>query len=289
MSAVVTGGTGGIGLHTATGLASAGHDVTVVGRDAARGAAARAHVARAVPGAGIRFVKTDLTELANVRALADTLRGHGPVDVLVNNVSGLFRRRWYTGDGIEATFALTHLSGYLLTELLVDDMVRAGRGRVVTMTSDAVGLADPTGFDQADVAGRYYGMTAYGRAKLACLAYTAGLAHRLRGTGVTVLAADPGTAATETARSMRSDLFPFPARLAWPLIWLNIRRMDVAGAARSPLLAATADTYETGQVVAPGGEARAPHPRATEPALIAAVAALSARLTSLGRINSGQG
>lgn len=287
-AAVVTGGTGGIGLHTATGLAAAGHDVTVVGRDADRGRAAQAHIERAVPGAGVRFVRTDLATLANVRALADSLRRRGPVGILVNNVSGLFRGRWYTPDRIEATFALTHLSGYLLTELLVDDMVRAGHGRVVMMTSGAVELADPTGFDQADVAGRYYGMTAYGRAKLASLAYSVGLANRLRGTGVTVLAADPGVAATETAKSMRSGLYPFPVRLAWPLIWLNIRRTSAATAAHSSILAATSEAYETGRVVAPDGEAHAPHARATEAAVIAAVNDLSARLTS-ERINSGQG
>jgi NAD(P)-dependent dehydrogenase (short-subunit alcohol dehydrogenase family) len=275
--AVVTGGTGGIGLHTATGLAAAGHDVTVVGRDAERGAAAQVHIGHSVPGARPRFVRADLAVLADVRALAETLR---PVDVLVTNVSGLFRDRWYTVDGIEATFALTHLSGYLLTELLVDDMVSAGRGRVVTVTSDAVGLADPTGFDQADVAGRYHGMTAYGRAKLANLAYTAGLADRLRGTGVTVLAADPGSAATDMAKSMRANLFPFPTRLAWPLIWLNVRRTSPAEAARSSILAATSEEFDTGHVVTPRGQSRAPHPKATDPATIAAVDALSSHLVS---------
>jgi NAD(P)-dependent dehydrogenase (short-subunit alcohol dehydrogenase family) len=283
--AVVTGGSGGIGLHTAAGLAAAGYDVTVVGRDPARGAAARAHVANAVPGAVCRFVPADLSTQANVRALAADLLARGPVDVLVNNVSGLYRRRCYTRDGIEATFALTHLSGYLLTELLVDAMVAAGRGRVVTMTSDAIGLADPTPFDRADVAGRYLGMTAYGRAKLAGLAYAVGLADRLRGTGVTVLAADPGTAGTETARAMRADLFPFPARLAWPLIWLNVRCRSVAKAARSPVLATTGE-YETGRVVTADGTSRAPHARAVDPGVIDAVTDLSAALTGT---RSGQG
>ncbi|MER6666867.1 SDR family NAD(P)-dependent oxidoreductase [Amycolatopsis japonica] len=282
-TALVTGGTGGIGLHTAIGLAAAGYDVTVVGRDAARGAAARVSIERAVPGARARFVPADLATLAEVRSLARSLRSRGLVDVLVNNVSGLFRERCYTGDGIEATFALSHLSGYLLTELLVGDMVLAGRGRIVTVTSGAIDLADPTGFDQADVAGRFYGMTAYGRAKLANLAYMAGLANRLHGTGVTVLAADPGTAGTDTAKSMRSDLFPFPARLAWPLIWLNVRRMSVAQAARSSVLAATSDSYETGQVVTPRGQGTAPHPRAADPSLIEAVHTLSARLAAVPR------
>lgn len=288
-TAVVTGGTGGIGLHTATGLATAGYEVAVVGRDAGHGAAALAHIRREVPGARARFVAADLAAVGDVRALAGSVRAHGPVDVLVNNVSGLFRERWYTEDGIEATFALTHLAGYLLTELLVEDMVAAGRGRVVVVTSGAVDLADRTGFDQADVAGRYYGMPAYGRAKLASLAHAVGLAERLSGTGVTVLAADPGPAAATTmGKSMSAGLFPFPVRLAWPLVWLNVRRTTAAAAALSPTLAATSAKFGTGQVVTPRGESRGVHPRAADPAVITAVERLSARLTSVG-IGSDQG
>ncbi|MFY1636395.1 SDR family NAD(P)-dependent oxidoreductase [Solwaraspora sp. WMMB335] len=271
--AVVTGGTGGIGLATAHALAGRGYAVTVVGRDPDRGHAARDLLASAgSPDA--RFVRADLSAMHAVHALADDIRVAGPVDLLVNNVGGVYRQRWHTVDGIEATFAMSHLSGYLLTELLVDDMVTTGRGRVVNLTSGAIRLADRTPLDRVEVAGRYYGFTAYGRAKLANLAYTMGLADRLRGTGVTVLAADPGASATEMGRSMRSDLFPMPARLAFPLIYLNLFRTSATDAARSSIVAATAD-LPTGTVLDPKGRPVTPHARATDPAVVQTVTALS--------------
>ncbi|WDZ83596.1 SDR family NAD(P)-dependent oxidoreductase [Micromonospora cathayae] len=276
-TAVVTGGTGGIGLATARGLAGQGYAVTIVGRDPGRGATARAELAAAGP-APARFVRADLSSLTGVSDLAATLRASGPVDVLVNNVGGSYRRHGLTTDGIEAAFALSHLSGYLLTELLVGDMVDRGRGRIVNLSSGAVRVADRTPLDRVEVSGRYFGFTAYGRAKLANLAYTTGLARRLRGTGVTALSADPGGTATDMGRSMRPDSFPWPMKLAFPLIYVNLYRTSVTTAASSSIIAATSDQVEPGSIVGVRGRRRAVDPRATDPATIAAVTALSREL-----------
>lgn len=271
--ALVTGGTGGIGLATARALAGQGYAVTIVGRDPHRGETAQAQLTAAGP-APARFIPADLSSLHAVRALADEIRATGPFDLLINNVGGVYNQRWYTAEGIEATFVMSHLTGYLLTELLVDDMTAAGHGRIVNVTSGAIRLADRTPLDRIEVAGRYYGFPVYGRAKLANLAYTMGLADRLRGTGVTVLAADPGASATEMGRSMRADLFPMPARLAFPLIYLNLFRTRPGDAARSSIAAATGD-FPTGTVLGPKGTPVRPDRRATDPAAIRAVTALS--------------
>lgn len=285
--ALVTGGTGGIGLATAHALAAHGYAVTIVGRDQRRGDAARDQVSAAGPAAA-RFIRADLSSLAAVRALANETRAAGPLDLLVNNVGGVYRQCRVTADGIEATFAMSHLTGYLLTELLVDDMIAAGRGRIVNLTSGAIRLADPTPLDRVEVAGRYHGFAAYGRAKLANLAYTMGLADRLAGTGVTVLAADPGASATEMGRSMRPDLFPMPARLAFPFIYLNLFRTRPGDAARSSITAATGD-FPTGTVLGPKGTPVRPDARATDPTVIRAVTALSQATcaTATTRANNG--
>ncbi|MFV2084054.1 SDR family NAD(P)-dependent oxidoreductase [Micromonospora sp. LOL_021] len=290
--ALVTGGTGGIGLATARALAGHGYAVTIVGRDQQRGDAARDQVSAAAAGfhsaAGpvpARFIRADLSALSAVRALADDTRAAGPLDLLVNNVGGIYRQHWHTVDGIEATFAMSHLSGYLLTELLVDDMIAAGHGRIVNLTSGAIRLADRTPLDRVEVAGRYYGFPAYGRAKLANLAYTMGLADRLAGTGVTVLAADPGASATDMGRSMRADLFPMPARLAFPLIYLNLFRTSATDAARSSIAAATAD-LPSGTVLGPKGTPVRPDARATDPTVIQTVTALSQATCASSRTDS---
>ncbi|MFC6079648.1 SDR family NAD(P)-dependent oxidoreductase [Sphaerisporangium aureirubrum] len=255
--AVVTAGTGGIGLETAMGLAATGHAVTVVGRNAERGARAAERIDAVTTGPRARFVQADLASLGAVRALAARLAGEGPLDVLVNNVGAMFAKRQRTVDGIEATFAVNHLSPYLLTELLLEPLHAGGPSRVVNVTSGSIRLAKRT-FDAVEPPGGYYGFHWYGRAKLANLAYTLNLAERLRGTGISVFAADPGGAATDmTDGTMRSPAIVSPGlRLLWPLVRRTFERATsgpASVAARPSILAATDASLDgrTGLVIGP--------------------------------------
>ncbi|MER6089277.1 SDR family NAD(P)-dependent oxidoreductase [Streptomyces bluensis] len=255
--AVVTAGTGGIGLETARGLAACGLAVTVVGRDTERGARAVERIGAVATGGEPRFVAADLASLGDVRALAAQLAAEGPLKVLVNNVGAMFADRQQTVDGIEATFAVNHLSPYLLTELLLDQLRAGGPSRIVNVSSGAIRAAKRT-FDAVEPPGGYYGFHWYGRAKLANLAYTLDLAERLRGSGITVFAADPGGAATDmTHGTMRSPKIVSPAlRLLWPLVRRTFER-STAGpasvAARSSIVAATDASLDgrTGLLIGP--------------------------------------
>jgi hypothetical protein len=86
--ALVTGATSGIGFETAKALALRGDYYIVLGcRDAARGAAAKAALQAAAPGArGLEVAAFDLANLASVRAWAGRALDFGlPLDLLVNN------------------------------------------------------------------------------------------------------------------------------------------------------------------------------------------------------------
>ncbi|WP_306278317.1 SDR family NAD(P)-dependent oxidoreductase [Streptomyces malaysiensis] len=123
------------------------------------------------PATAARFISADLASLSEVRDLADRVVADGALSVLVNNVGAMFDDRRVTPDGIEASFALNHLSRYLLTELLLPALRAGAPSRVVNVTSGSVRI--PTGrIDTAEQKGGYYGLHAYGRAKLANLAYT---------------------------------------------------------------------------------------------------------------------
>ncbi|MFI1767246.1 SDR family NAD(P)-dependent oxidoreductase [Streptomyces sp. NPDC020800] len=286
--AVVTAGTGGIGLETAMGLAAHGLAVTVVGRDAERGARAVERIAAVATGGGPRFVSADLASLGNVRALAARLAADGPLKVLVNNVGAMFADRQQTVDGIEATFAVNHLSPYLLTELLLDQLREGAPSRIVNVSSGAIRVAKRT-FDAVEPRGGYYGFHWYGRAKLANLVYTLDLADRLRDSGVAVFAADPGGAATDmTNGTMTSPKIVSPAlRLLWPLVRRTFER-STAGpasvAARSSVVAATDSSLDGQTGVLIGPEAR-PVPvfrGSTDPGTVSDVLRLSRRLAPLG-------
>ncbi|MFD7712633.1 SDR family NAD(P)-dependent oxidoreductase [Streptomyces sp. NPDC059786] len=252
-TAVVTAGTGGIGLETAVGLAARGWDVTVVGRDARRGDAA---VARIDAGAGRpagRFLAADLSSLAETRDLGGKLAAEGALHLLVNNVGGMWTRRWESADGIEGSIALNHLSPLVLTETLIEALAAAAPSRIVNVTSAAIAAAVPV-FEEAEPPGPHYGLAATGRAKLAHLAHTMDLAERLKDRGVAVFAADPGAAATDNAGEMTADILPPQLRPHWEQIKQGVSA-PVADAARAPLFAATDPslTGRTGVLIGPAG------------------------------------
>ncbi|NJQ06093.1 SDR family NAD(P)-dependent oxidoreductase [Streptomyces lonarensis] len=286
--AVVTGGTGGIGLQTALGLAAAGHAVTVVGRSAERGARAVERIEAVATAEPPRFLAADLASLGAVRELAGRLADDGPLSVLVNNVGTFATERRLTTDGVEANFAVNHLSPYLLTELLVDTVAASERGRVVNVSSASVRAASRQGFDTVEPRGGYYAFHWYGRAKLANLAWTLELANRLRDRGVGVLAADPGGAATEmTDSTMTRPAIVHPAmRTLWPVLRRVFAR-STAGpadlAARSSIAAAIDPAFDgrTGLLLGPDCTPTTPHRRSTDPATVRAVLELSRRLAPL--------
>ncbi|MFJ8977961.1 SDR family NAD(P)-dependent oxidoreductase [Streptomyces sp. NPDC102282] len=251
--AVVTAGTGGIGLETALGLARQGWDVTLVARDEERGQAAVARVDEAAGRRAGRFVRADLSSLAETRRLGERLAGEGGLDLLVNNVGGMWTDRRENPEGIEASIALNHLSPYVLTEELLDALAAAAPSRIVNVTSSSIAAAQ-TVFDEAEPPGPHYGLAVTGRAKLAHLAYTLELAGRLEPRGVAVLAADPGAAATDNAAQMTVDILPPALRPHWGQIQQGVSA-PVAAAARGPLAAATDPALEgrTGLVVGPAG------------------------------------
>ena len=135
---LVTGGTGGIGRATATGLAAMGARVGITGRDIARTRAAAAEVATASGNPAVDPFPADMSSQAEVRRLAgEVLAAYPRLDVLVNNVGGFWATRQITPDGLERTFAVNHLAPFLLTGLLLDRLTASAPARIVTVSSGA--------------------------------------------------------------------------------------------------------------------------------------------------------
>ena len=195
-SVLVTGGTGGIGKATATGLAALGARVGITGRDQARTEAAAAGI-RAAPGSpAVDAFAADMSAQAGVRRLAAQVADTYPrLDVLVNNVGGFWAHRHVTADGLERTFALNHLAPFLLTGLLLDRLTASAPARIVTVSSGAHagGRID---FDDLQGERDYSGQRAYSQSKLANVMFTYELARRLEGTGVTATVCHPGVVRT---------------------------------------------------------------------------------------------
>lgn len=175
---VLTGATRGIGRAAALVLAQRGAVLALVGRDPAR-VADTARAARALGGdAPVHEHVADLAQMSEVRRLAAELLERYPrIDVLANNAGALFTERHLTSDGFEQTFALNHLSPFLLTTLLLDRLL-ASHARVVTTSSDAHKSGrldlDDLQFEHT----RYRPGQAYARSKLCNVLFTRELQRR---------------------------------------------------------------------------------------------------------------
>lgn len=194
---LITGATSGIGYEASIVLAREGHRVVMVGRDQSKTERCVAEVKQKSGAANVEYLLGDFTSLASVRALAeDFLKKYDRLDVLVNNAGTVYDNRTVTVDGFEATWAVNHLAPFLLTELLLERVVKSAPARIVMVSS--VGHyrgsmeLDDIGYEK----GGYFIMGAYARSKLANVLMTRGLAKRLEGKGVTVNALHPGAVAT---------------------------------------------------------------------------------------------
>ncbi|WP_101295681.1 SDR family oxidoreductase [Halegenticoccus soli] len=238
--ALVTGGTSGIGRETALALADRGASVAIVGRDRKRGrAVARELEAR---GGGAEFYAAGLASQATVRRLADEFRGrHDRLDVLVHNAGLALDRRSETADGVEETLAVNHLAPFLLTRRLADLLVESAPARVVVVSS---GLHERAAirFDDLQLERGYDGLAAYSRSKLANVLFAYELAERLRGTGVTANAVDPGFVPS-TALSRGASLRGRLALRLFSLLPLPFTR-SVEEGARPVIRAASDPTLE---------------------------------------------
>jgi retinol dehydrogenase 12 len=193
---LVTGASNGLGEATALALAAQGARVILVCRDAGRGARTLEDLKRRTGNEAVELVLADLGSLASIERAAHLVTArHRRLDVLVNNAGLVTLRRTLTADGFEATFGVNHLGSFALTNRLLP-LLRAGApSRVVNVSSDAHrGVV----LDFNDLQGeRHYSFwTAYRRSKLANILFTAELARRLSGSGVTANALHPGAVRT---------------------------------------------------------------------------------------------
>jgi len=197
---LVTGATNGIGLVTARELSRMGAQVTIVGRNAEK-CALVARQMEALAGNPVEFIVADLSVLDGIIHAAMTFKeNHTHLHVLVNNAGGMFTKRVLTTDGYEYTFALNHLSYFLLTNLLLDMLKACAPARIINISSNAHENAK-IDFENLQGEKRYVGLGAYGQSKLANLLFTYEVARRLDGTGVTANAVHPGVVATGFARN----------------------------------------------------------------------------------------
>lgn len=132
-TALVTGGTAGVGLSIVRALAHRGVEVHFIGTSDEKGR----RIEQELNGTGnmaARFIKLDLSTLRDVRDFAEAFRSEVPqLDLLANVAGATLPERQETGEGIEKTFAIGHLSAFVLSRELAPMLERADHPRIMNV------------------------------------------------------------------------------------------------------------------------------------------------------------
>ncbi|MFF1685155.1 MULTISPECIES: SDR family NAD(P)-dependent oxidoreductase [unclassified Streptomyces] len=234
-TAVVTGGSSGIGKAIAGALARAGASVVIVARKEAELAATTDELT--TQGCRAAWVSADLSTRDGVRAAAEQAAGvFGEPDILVNSAGINLRPPMSElGDEVwDTTMALNLEAPHLLGQRFGPGMAERGFGRIIHITSQQAHRA----FVQSG---------AYGVSKGALEALARSQAEAWSPHGVTCNTLVPGFVMTPLNARLSSDPEKVAALAARTMVGRNGLAEDFAGAA--VFLAGPASAYVTGQAI----------------------------------------
>ena len=203
--ALVTGANTGIGKVTARVLAEKGAHVFIACRSAQRAQPVADEIRKQTGNPGVELLALDLGDFASVRACADSFLARNlPLHLLINNAGLSPRRGQRSKSGFELGFGVNHMGHFLLTQRLLPRLRESTPARIVTVASrahfrvsrrpDWDALRKPTV--------SLTGIPEYGMSKLANVLFSAELARRLEGSGVTTYSLHPGVVASDIWRGV---------------------------------------------------------------------------------------
>jgi len=192
---IVTGGSSGIGIETARGLAKSGAAVTLAVRRPEVGASVVADIQASTGNPNVRVARLDLSDQSSVREFAADWEG--PLHILVNNAGIMaLPKLERSTEGWEIQFATNFLGHFALTQALHDALAAAGGARIVSVSSSANMIA-PVIFDDLHFNFLpYEPFIAYGQSKTACVLLAVEASRRWAGEGIFANALNPGAIAT---------------------------------------------------------------------------------------------
>lgn len=270
---VITGASAGIGAEAAVALARRGDRVVLVGRNPDKLGAVVDRV-RAESGSTPDSHVCDFAVFDEVRRTASRIASaYDVIDVLANNAGLIAKKQTSTVDGHDPTIQVNHLAPFLLTSILLDRVVAAPAGRIITTSSAAhtSGWLDP---DDLDFRRRRWARwRAYSDSKQANILFTTELSWRLRQTPVVATCFHPGVVRTDFGNS--TGLFRLAKRLS-PIGFVSPSQ----GASTLVQLAATDDGRGIPGAYFDSGRLSRPTSRAVDPDLAQRLWQVSVTLTA---------
>lgn len=195
--AIVTGASAGIGLETARGLAKKNFDLILVSRSSKKLIAikdeleAKYSIICDVFSYDLSLVKS------NIEFHEEVVNKFRKIDVLINNAGAIFMDRTITVEGLEKTFALNHMSYFVLSNLFIESFDSI---KVINVSSEAH-RGIKLNLDDLQNSIGYFGWHAYKRSKLANIYLTYELARKYTDKDIIVNCLHPGLVNSDFANN----------------------------------------------------------------------------------------
>jgi NAD(P)-dependent dehydrogenase (short-subunit alcohol dehydrogenase family) len=239
--AVVTGGASGIGLGVARQLVADGHRVAVLDRDRAGAEDAAAELED--QGGKAVAVEVDVADRASVDTAFGRVRGElGPVEILVTSagVESFDALLDITPESWDRIIAVNLTGTFTCVQAAVPDMLAAGWGRIVTISSSSAQSGAPN-------------MTHYAASKGGVISLTKSLAVELARSGITVNTIPPSLVDTPMARQAEAA-GDFPGvDVVGPMVPVGRAGTPADIAAACSFLCSDGGSYITGQLIGVNG------------------------------------
>jgi len=204
---VITGATNGLGQLVAIELAKQGAHLVLTARNKEKAEMTKKMLNDIVPKAEVDFFFGDLSLMTEVRRVGQEIKAAYPkIDVLVNNAGVHAFEQRTTSEGFAEMIAVNYLAPWLLSNILQESLIKSENARIVNVASEASRnhgeLKLPEDLTNTATFNTKGSSLLYGKTKLLDIMFTAELARKLSGKGVTVNALDPGFNVTGLGREL---------------------------------------------------------------------------------------
>jgi NAD(P)-dependent dehydrogenase (short-subunit alcohol dehydrogenase family) len=211
-TAVITGGTSGIGKAVAMELARKHYRVIIHGRDPWKALHAEEEIKAASGNNLVESIAADISSLQGMKELADAIKSRTDrIHALVLSTGVILPKRVLTPDGLEAGFAIQYLSRFATTQLLMNELGK-GKAHVVLVVAPVIPGAK-IHFDDITLEQNFTMTKAMAQEMYASHLFVQEFARRNPGNEIVINMASPGFADTGIVRK----LIP-PLRWAYKLI-----------------------------------------------------------------------
>jgi len=206
-TALVVGGTDGVGLSIVNALVAANYNVYFIGRNPKKGRCLEAEL-RKRTDAEIVFIALDLSSTSSVMEwIAEFSEAHSSLDLLVHVAGVILDKREETREGIEKTFAVGYLSAYLLATELCPLLEQSTNPRILFVSGiERIALNSKLAGDNVNLTEKYSGFRAAESTIHAKTVLAEVLSEEFLNKGINVNAFHPGMVKSSLGRDMRWPL-----------------------------------------------------------------------------------